>query len=171
MRDDKSDQHTHPGRARLRGGGDATAISTMYISVLAMAGVAVAACGGPPRPAVGEVRTVMMPPRPADCALEIIAVDAEDMMPGARFGAGGQYQMIGVVSVGLPRGTDVLAEEVRALVRPRACAMGGEVVSLLATGDNGHFLITGRSITTIVQTEVGFTVWGARAAEPASQRF
>ncbi len=129
-----------------------------------------AACGGGP-PAVGSTRMVMLPAKPANCPLELVAVQAGDMAPGARFGAGGQYQMIGAVSLGLAQGTDIMSESVRGLVRPRACAMGGEVVSLLATGDSGHYNITSTSITTTVQTDAVFTVWGPRTDNAPPQKF
>ena len=129
-----------------------------------------AACGGPSKPAVGEARMVMVPARPADCALQMVPVRPEDMAPGGQFGAGGQYQMIGAVTLGLAQGTDVMSEEVRKLVRPRACGMGGEVVSLLATGDSGHYEISGHNIRTVAQTDVVFTVWGPRTA-PTPQQF
>jgi hypothetical protein len=74
--------------------------------VIALVGIG---CGGPAKPAVGGSQSVILPPRPANCELEIITVRPEDMAPGARFGAGGQYQMIGVVALGLKQGTDVLS--------------------------------------------------------------
>lgn len=131
---------------------------------------ALAACGSP-KPAVSEVRMVMLPARPADCSLELVSVQAEDMAPSGRFGAGGEYQMIGAVTLGLAQGTEVMSEPVRALVRPRACAMGGEVVSLLATGDSGHYAISGSSIRTVLQTDAVFTVWGPRAAKTGPEKF
>ena len=48
---------------------------------------------------------------------------------------------------------------------------GDEVVSLLATGDSGHYAITSTSITTVAQTDAAFTVWGPRAAAPGPQKF
>jgi hypothetical protein len=64
-----------------------------------------------------------------------------------------------------------MSEPVRALVRPHACGMGGEVVSLLATGVGGHYVISGDSIRTIVQTDVVFTVWAHANAAPGPQKF
>ncbi len=128
-------------------------------------------CGGAGAPAVGEVRMVVLPARPANCELELVSIQPDDMAPGHRFGGGGQYQMIGAITLGLTQGTDVMSEPIRALIRPRACAMGGEVVSLLATGDAGHYAITSTSITTVTQTDAAFTVWGPRAAPSGPQKF
>ncbi|MBS1121729.1 MAG: hypothetical protein H6Q90_3957 [Deltaproteobacteria bacterium] len=142
-------------------------VSLVFVAVTGLSG-----CGGHVKPAVGGSQTVLLPARPADCELELVTVQPEDMAPGARFGAGGQYQMIGVVSLGLQKGTDVMSSEVRKLVRPKACGYGGEVVSLLATGDSGHYQISGHSIRTVAQTDVVFTVWGPRATTTsAPQRF
>jgi hypothetical protein len=138
--------------------------------ILVTSGLAIG-CGGAGAPAVGEVRMVVLPARAANCELELVSVQPDDMAPGHRFGSGGQYQMIGAITLGLARGTDVMSEPIRALIRPRACAMGGEVVSLLATGDSGHYAITSTTITTVAQTDAAFTVWGPRTATPGPQKF
>jgi hypothetical protein len=117
----------------------------MAVSVVAMG------CG----PAVGEVRMgAPHPPKRADCRLEFVSVSARDMAPGARFGSGGKYEMIGVVNIGANEGTDAMSEEIRQLVRPRACGMGGEVLSLLATGAAQY---RGQLRA---QQNISFTVWG-----------
>jgi hypothetical protein len=122
--------------------------------VVALASIS-SGCGGP---AVGGSQMVVLAPKPPDCPLELVTIHPEDMAPGGRFGAGGQYQMIGVVALGLDQGTNPMSPEVRKLVRPRACAYGGEVVSLLATGDSQH---AGQFRA---QTDVVFTVWGPRTS-------
>ena len=101
-------------------------------------------CGNS-RPAVGGAQAVYLPPRPPDCELEL-------------------------VTLGLKQGTDVMSPEVRKLVRPRACGYGGTVVSLLATGDSGHYVISGNMVRTVTQTDVVFTVWGPRT-QSMPQRF
>jgi hypothetical protein len=127
---------------------------------------------GSSKPAVSDVRMVMLPAKPSDCPLELVAVQPADMMPGARFGAGAGLSMIGAVTLGLDEGTDVMSEAVRALVRPRACAMGGEVVSLLASGTAGHYQISGSMIRTTAQTDAAFTVWAhVPAAGPGPEKF
>ncbi len=120
--------------------------------------VALAACGGP---AVGEVRTGLPhTSRPADCQLQLVSVSAGDMAPGARFGSGGEYEMIGMVTIGADSGTDAFSDEMKKLVRPRACRMGGEIVSLLASGSDanayGH-----------PQQSIAYTVWAKRSTAPS----
>jgi len=101
------------------------------------------------------------PPRPPECALEFVSVSPGDMASGARFGMNGEYEQIGMVTVGADEGTDALSEEVRQLVRPRACAMGGEVLSLMASG-------TGSNRGGHAQQNIVFTVWAHRASQPAT---
>jgi hypothetical protein len=98
---------------------------TMRLACFIVA-IGTSACGGPAKPAVGGSQMVLLPPKPANCELELVTVGAADMMPGARFGAGGQLQMIGVVSLGLARGTDVMSPEVKNIVRAKACGYGDE---------------------------------------------
>ena len=134
--------------------------SSAFFVVTVAALCALGGCG----PAVGEAR--MGAPHaalPPTCKLEFVAVSAGDMAPGARFGSGGQYELIGSVMIGADEGTDAMSEGIRKLVRPRACRMGGEVVSLLATGsgsnDYGH-----------AQQNIAFTVWGPRSASSSQPR-
>jgi hypothetical protein len=117
--------------------------------------LAIAACHT--GPAVGVVNMGLPhASRPADCALELTAVTAADMAPGARFGEGGRYEMVGAVTIGADDGTSPYSPEIKQLVRPRACAMGGEVVSLLASGTSanayGH-----------AQQNIAFQVWAKRS--------
>jgi hypothetical protein len=119
-----------------------------------------AGCFGP---AIGEVRRVMRPSKPLDCPLEIVDVRPEDMMPGARFGAGGELEMIGMITIGADQGSDAMSEPIRSLVRPRACGMGGDIVSLLASG-------TGANRRGYGQQNIAFTVWAKRSAEPSTPK-
>jgi hypothetical protein len=91
------------------------------------------------------------------CPLQLMQISPADQHPGGRFSATGEYQMIGAVMIGADSGTDPTSEAIRALVRPRTCAMGGEIISLMASGSgaNGY----GRA-----QSNIVFNVWGPRAA-------
>ena len=99
--------------------------------------------------------------RAAVCPLELTTVSAGDMAPGARFGDGGQYEMVGVISIGADEGTSPFSEPIKAIVRPRACAMGGEIVSLLANG-------TGANAYGHAQQNLAFTVWAKRSQAATS---
>ncbi len=119
------------------------------------------ACG----PAVGEVRVHTRPEKPATCELQMVEVSAADMGPDGKFGPTGEMEMIGSVMIGAKEGTDAMADEIKALVRPRACAMGGDAISLLASG-------TGSNRKGFGQQNIVFTVWGKRAAKAAApQKF
>lgn len=61
--------------------------------------------------------------------------------------------MIGSITIGASKGTDAMSEEIRQIVRPRACAMGGDVVSLMASGSGSNRRGYG-------QQNIAFTVWG-----------
>ena len=119
-------------------------------------------------PAVGEVRTgTPHPTKAPDCPLEFVAVSAGDMWRAGRpiRRRRNDYEMIGAVNIGASEGTDPMSEETRRIVRPRACAMGGEVVSLLASGTAQYR----RQFTP--QQNISFVVWSPTSARPTSQRF
>ena len=111
-------------------------------TVLATSLLALAGCGA----AVDVVRTG---------ALTLETVGPAERQPGARFGPGGEYEQVGVVTLGMTQGTDPTSEAVRREVRPRACAVGGEVIALLRASTNRR----GYEQTTIV-----FSVWAHRRA-------
>lgn len=121
-------------------------------TVLATSLLALAGCGA----AVDVVRTgAPRPAREPDCALTLETVGPAERQPGARFGPGGEYEQVGVVTLGMTQGTDPMSEAVRREVRPHACAMGGEVIALLRASTNRR----GYEQTTIV-----FSVWAHRRA-------
>jgi hypothetical protein len=93
-------------------------------------------------PRVSEVRTASYPPREENCRLEFVKVDMADVSS-----QGGTWEMIGqIVLQGLGE-QDPFAEEARAIVRPRACAMGGEAVGiLLHATSHGVLSSTGTAI-------------------------
>lgn len=85
-------------------------------------------------PGVSEVRTVHLPPKPATCELDYVAVAWADLV-------GGHWQMLGTLSISDIGVKDALAPVYRKTLRPRACAMGGEAIALMLgteeTGDIG----------------------------------
>jgi len=122
----------------------------------ALAAVAsIAACA----PQLVDVRMgVPRAARAPDCDLTVVS--ATDMATLAK------YDQIGVVNLSnAEAGTDPLAPEVRAIVRPRACAMGGEAISVMASGD-----ITARqSFRTTAYA--AYLVWARKSAAGAPQKF
>ncbi|MEO7331290.1 MAG: hypothetical protein ABI193_22125 [Minicystis sp.] len=99
-------------------------------SSLIVLALALMACGGT---SVGVIKMGIRPPKPASCELKIVTVRPEDMAPGAAYGPNGEYEMIGALAVTGASGTDMMSEEVRQAVRPKACEMGGDVLSMLSS--------------------------------------
>jgi hypothetical protein len=131
-------------------------------SIVASSVIALAGCGGT---AVGEIRTGL--PRSAlvaSCPLSLESVTPAEMQPGARFGPGGEFEQIGIITLGAAQGTDPMSEAVRQEVRPRACAMGGEVISPMMAGDGANRRGYG-------QTNIAFTVWAHQQRPAAPQAF
>jgi hypothetical protein len=83
---------------------------------------------------VNEARVgAPLPPRPASCKLKFATVSPADMAPGHAFGGDGKLQNIGVIVLNWNGTGDPLAPETREAIRPRACEMGGTVVSLVSS--------------------------------------
>jgi len=86
--------------------------------------VTLAACAT--KLSVFETRMIAAAPRPSNCALAFVSVDMSTPSATAWETLGWiQFSDVGV--------QDPMAEENRALVRPRACAMGGTAVTLGAS--------------------------------------
>jgi hypothetical protein len=71
-----------------------------------------------------ETRGVEAPARPSDCSIDFITAGPHDVEPG------GRYELLGYVtffedSIALPSQSDMQAR-----VRGRACAMGGDAMTL-----------------------------------------
>ena len=81
-----------------------------------------AACA--PKAGMSETRMIHAPPREADCKLEMVQVD----ITAVEFNQ--KWEVLGYVTM-VDRGAqDPFSEENKALVRPRACAMGGTSVAI-----------------------------------------
>jgi hypothetical protein len=112
----------------------------------------VVGCGAEAR----EDRTVAPPPKPATCDVEVVSVNADDFAPGGRFGAGTEFRKLGTVDIGADKGVDPMSEPVRAAIRPRACAMGGDLVSFFPKRGGG-------SDYGYEQQDLVYTVWAKRS--------
>ncbi|WP_394826072.1 hypothetical protein [Pendulispora albinea] len=128
---------------------------------MAISAVFQLACG----PAVGEARIgAPRPPKPENCTLQFASISDTDTQQGGKFGAGGEYEGIGVVMIGADEGTDAMSEKIREIVRPKACAMGGEMLSLAVSG-------VGANRRGHPQQNIVFQVWARRKATPALTSF
>jgi len=95
------------------------------------------ACG----PRISEARLVPVPPRAESCPLEFVKLDMMDLSS-----ANGTWQLVGHVilrDIGKP---DPFSEEMKSIVRPRACRMGGEGVTLMMSGTNEGLVTDGTAI-------------------------
>ena len=132
-------------------------MNAVQLAVFVAATSFILSCG----PAVGVTQTVIRPAKSENCKLDLVSVTSTEMQPGAAFGPNGTYEMIGVISIGAKEGTDPMSEEIRSLVRPRACSIGGDVVTLLASG-------TGGNRRGFAQQNIVYTVWATRSEEGAA---
>ena len=122
--------------------------SSSGIAVVAFSLVLASGCFAPPE--VQETRMGNYPARSADCQLAFIQVDSAKGMPHAPDGS--QYEMASAVHVW--KRADPNDPAVHALVRPHACAMGGDAISLSMSSER----------------QMLFTVW-ARHVQQTSKTF
>jgi len=99
-----------------------------------------AACG----PSVSEVRTAYYPPHEKACALEFVQADMGQLGPGA------PWELVGHVIIGEAGTGDPFSEKYRNIVRPRACAMGGDAVAILLATKTQVMLARGSSTDYVV---------------------
>jgi hypothetical protein len=88
-------------------------------------------------------------PRPETCTLQIISPESATKS---------NYELVGVVTLTAPAGTNALDDSIRQRVQPRACALGGDAVSVGASANTAG-LGASQSIT--------FDVWARQSQESA----
>jgi hypothetical protein len=71
---------------------------------------------------------VAAPPRPENCDLQFLELTLEQTLP---MSPAYEYEVLGHIVLGETGVQDPLQEKYRAIVRPRACSMGGEAVKRL----------------------------------------
>jgi hypothetical protein len=81
-----------------------------------------AGCG----PHVMEMRMASAPPKPEGCELQFLQLKIEDLSPMV-----GTYEQLGSVMLFETGVQDPFQQKYKDIVRPRACAMGGEGVTIL----------------------------------------
>jgi hypothetical protein len=64
-------------------------------------------------------------PKPDDCPIRVVSYDAARSQG---------YEQVGIVSMTAPTGTSPFDDSIRRAVQPKACAMGGEAVTLMGAG-------------------------------------
>jgi hypothetical protein len=100
----------------------------MNLRLCLVVSAALAACG----PDIMETRMTFAPARATNCDLQLVQVDATAMDFNHR------WDLLGYVALKNNGLLDPASPESRALVRPRACAMGGMAVAVAmnATAQN-----------------------------------
>jgi hypothetical protein len=93
-------------------------------------------------PSVGEVRVANYPPREPNCGLEFVTVDMKELSDNK-----GPWELIGHVVLSQEGKQDPFAEEYKAIVRPRACAMGGEAVAIVMNATAEGAMSSGTTIS------------------------
>jgi hypothetical protein len=85
---------------------------------------------------------VNYPPRPENCELEFVKVDM-----GQLSGNQGPWELIGQIVLGEEGKQDPFDERYRAIVRPRACSMGGEAVGIVMNATTEAAFSSGTAVS------------------------
>lgn len=86
----------------------------------------VSGCGA----SIGESRLAYYPAREPGCALQFVQQDMNQMGPS------GPWEVVGYVTISETGIADPFSPEYRQIVRPRACGMGGEAVTIMQSSTN-----------------------------------
>jgi hypothetical protein len=123
------------------------------IAAIVLSSLAFMACSDISSVRVGVPRSA----RGDTCDLDVISSDMSTFA---------QYEQVGIVTLSNASGTDPMSPEARALVRPRACALGGEAIAVMSSaGLKNGFGMTVGSLRS-------YTVWAKRTTGPATpQKF
>jgi hypothetical protein len=126
--------------------------ASLAASVLALASL-VAGCA----PEVQDLRMgVARPGRPPTCDLDVVTADATMLS---------KYEQVGVIQLSNAPGDDPLSAEARDQVRPRACALGGDAISVMASGN------VGSRVGIHVGTFRSYVVWAKKSRASSPQKF
>src|SRR5205807_949001 len=101
---------------------------------------------------------MVAPSRPADCNLELVQADMMELSP-----MGTKWDYLGTVSIGANHSLDSGSEQARAMIRPKACGLGGTAVALMQSGNSSVGMGTSGSII--------FAVLRPKQAAPAPTKF
>jgi hypothetical protein len=71
-------------------------------------------------------RAMSAAPREANCELALVQADMMELSP-----MGTKWDYLGTVSIGANHGMDPASKEVREMIRPKACELGGTAVALM----------------------------------------
>lgn len=91
------------------------------VTILLVA-IGLASCG--PKAGIHVTRVIHASPLPANCALELVQVDRTSMAFNST------WEVLGYITFQDKGSQDPMAEENRALARPKACKLGGTSIAV-----------------------------------------
>jgi hypothetical protein len=91
--------------------------------------------------AVSQTRMMAAPSRAPDCGLQLVQADMMELSP-----MGTKWDVLGMVTVGANRASDPNDPKIRALIRPKACELGGTAVALMQSTNAQSLMGTGSGI-------------------------
>jgi hypothetical protein len=103
-------------------------------------------------------RAMVVPSLAADCALELVQADMMELSPMST-----KWDYLGTVSIGANHDLDPSSEKARAMIRPKACELGGTSVALMQSSNATMGMGTSGSII--------FAVLRPKQAAPAPTKF
>jgi hypothetical protein len=80
--------------------------------------------------AVSVSRNIQAPSRPANCELELVQADMMELSP-----MGTRWDYLGTVSIAGNHDVDPTSEAARAMIRAKACELGGTSVALMVSSN------------------------------------
>ena len=114
-----------------------------------------AGCG--PVAGLNETRVAHAEPRAADCKLELLHIPQGDPQANTFF------RLLGHITVMEAGGHDPLSYKMRDIVVPRACRMGGQILSISLSSENQSGMGSGAgTVYTVWQRKSGLGVRGTR---------
>ena len=87
-------------------------------------------------------RAMFAPARADDCELELVQADMMELSP-----MGTTWDYLGTVSIGANHHLDPMSEEARAVIRPKACELGGTAVALMQGSNSASTMGGGGAVT------------------------
>jgi hypothetical protein len=105
--------------------------------IILVAALTCVACG----PDIKETRMGFYPPREPACSLEFVQYDARLIGPTAA------WELLGYIEISEKHASDPFAPKYRKIIRPRACSMGGEAVTLVQAASKDSRFGSGTGVT------------------------
>lgn len=113
-------------------------MTPLHYMLYTVLGVLIVGCG----PSVAEVRLVNYPPRERNCSLDFVEVNMKKLNENK-----GPWELIGHVILSQEGRQEPFDEKYKVIVRQRACAMGGQAVTIVANAVAEGVMSSGTTIS------------------------